>query len=161
MAEMNPIFLLEEDEVLMATKPLYLSSDESEYSTAHTIPDHHHESIYHDSINQLIASQVDQRSNRGTESLFYRPTPDTYMISDDDEQLNLTPITEYPEHYTSQIPQQRNYPLQLCQHLQIIPDTPELPPPENQGQRDIFRPYDLPNPSTSALHINPPPPPIS
>ena len=29
--------------------------------------------------------------------------------------------------------------------------------PEDQGPRDIFRPYDLPNPSTSASYNNPPP----
>ena len=37
-----------------------------------------------------------------------------------------------------------------------IPDTPESPTPENRGQPDIFRPYDLPgNPSTSASYDNP------
>ena len=49
-------FFLEEDEEPMATEPIYLSSDESEYSTPNTIPGHHHESIYPVSINQLIAA---------------------------------------------------------------------------------------------------------
>ena len=66
MAEMTPIFLLEEEEEPMATEPIYFSSDESEYSTSNTTPENHHESIYHDSINQLKASQLERRSNKGT-----------------------------------------------------------------------------------------------
>ena len=60
MAEMTLIFLLEEDELLMATKPMYLSSDESEHSTPKTTPDQHHESIYPDSFNQ--ANSVTNRT---------------------------------------------------------------------------------------------------
>ena len=92
MADMTPIFLLEEDEGPMATEPLYLSSDDSEYSTPNTTADHHHENIYPDSINQLIASQVEQRSNMDTETVFYSPTSNTSMISDEEEQSNLTQI---------------------------------------------------------------------
>ena len=44
--------------------------------------------------------------------------------------------------------------MQLCQHLQPVSDTPESPPSEDQGQRDIFRPYDLPNSSTAASYNN-------
>ena len=40
MAEMTTTFLIEEDEEPMATEPIYLSSDESEYSTPNTTPDH-------------------------------------------------------------------------------------------------------------------------
>ena len=80
MAEMTPVFLLEEDKEPMATEAIYLSSDESEDSTPNTSPDHHHESIFLESINQLIASQLEERSNMGTETVFYPPTPYVYDI---------------------------------------------------------------------------------
>ena len=156
MAELTPVLLLEEDEEPMATERIYLASDESEYSTLNTNPEHHYKSIYPDSINHLIAPQSKQWSNMGTETVFYRPTTNTSMISDDEEQSNLTPIIGDPEQNTSQIPQRRNHRLQLCQHLQPVPDTPESPPPEDQSQRSTFRLYDLPNRSTSASYANPP-----
>ena len=71
MAEKIPIFLLEEDEEPMATEPIYLSSDENENSTPNTNPNHHQESIYPDSINQLITSQLNKSSTMGTETAFY------------------------------------------------------------------------------------------
>ena len=37
-----------------------------------------------------------------------------------------------------------------------IPDTPESPTPENRGQSDIFRPYDIPNEPSSTILNNPP-----
>ena len=104
MAEMTPLFLLEEDEKPMATEPIYLSSDESECSTPNTTPEHHHQSIYPDPNNQLIASQVGQRSNLGTETVLYPPTPNTSLISDDEEQSNLPLTFGNPEQYTPQIP---------------------------------------------------------
>ena len=58
---MTTTFRIEEDEEPMATEPIYLSSDESEYSTPNTTPDHQLECIHPDSINQLIASQLEQR----------------------------------------------------------------------------------------------------
>ena len=140
LAEKTPTFLLEEDEEPMATEPQYLSSDESEYSTPNTTPNHHHESYYPDSINQLIASQLEQRSNMGTEAVFYPPTPITSMISVDEGQSKLTPIIGNLEQYTSQIPQRHNHPIQLCQHVQPIPDTPESLPLDDQDPRNIFRP---------------------
>ena len=156
MADLTPIFLLEETEEPMATKPIYVSSDESEYAFPNTAPDHHHESIYPDSIYQLIASQLEQRSYMGTETLFYPPTPNTSITSDDDKQMNLTPIIRNPEQKTSQIPERHNQPIQLCQYVKPNPDTPESPPPEHQGPRNICRPYDLHNPSTSASFNKPP-----
>ena len=128
MAEMTPIFLLEEDEEPMATEPIYLSSEESEYSTTNRSPEHHFESIFPDSINQLKASQLKQRANKGTETVFNPPTPNTSVISDDEELQNFIPKTGNPEQYTSQIPQRRNHAIQICQHLQPVPDTPESPP---------------------------------
>ena len=94
MAEMTPMFLLEENKEPTVTEPIYLSSDESEYPTPNTMPDHHHESIYPDSFNRLIASQLEKRSNMSTETVFYPPTTNTSMISDDEEEANLTPILE-------------------------------------------------------------------
>ena len=145
MAETTTTFLIEENEEPMAKEPIYLSSDESEYSTPNTTPDHQLECIYPDSINLLIASQLEQRSNTGTETAFYPPTPNMSMISDDEDSMDPTPIIGNPEQYTPHIPQRRNHPMQLCQHVQPIPDTPESPPAEDQGPRDIFRPYNIPH----------------
>ena len=128
-------------------KLIYFSSDESDYSTPNTTPDHHLESIYPDSINQLKASQSDQRPNMGTETVLYPPTPNASMLSGDEEKQSLTPIIGNLEQYTWQ---RRYHPIQLGQHLQPLPDTLQSPPSEDQGQKDIFRPYDLPNPSTAA-----------
>ena len=55
---MTSVFLLDVDEEPMATEPIYHSSDESEYSTPNTTPDHHHECFYPDSFNQLKASHL-------------------------------------------------------------------------------------------------------
>ena len=74
MAKMIHTSLLEENKKPMATEPIYLSSDQSEDSTPNTTPDHHHESIHPDSINEIIASYLEQRSNMGTETIFY-PQP--------------------------------------------------------------------------------------
>ena len=46
MVDYTLAFLLKRDEEPMAREPTYLSSDESEYSTPNTTPDHHHESIF-------------------------------------------------------------------------------------------------------------------
>ena len=121
----------------MATEPIYLSSDESQYSTPNTTPDYQPERIYPDSINQLIASQLEQWSNMVAETIVYPPTLKTSMISDDEDPMNPTPIIANPEQYTPQIPPRRNHPIQLCQHMQPIPDTPESPTTENRGQLDV------------------------
>ena len=155
MADMTTTFPIEEDEEPMATQPIILSSDESEYSTPNTTPGHQLECFYPDSINQLIASQLEQRSNMGTETVFSPPTPNTSMISDDLDPTNPTPIVGNPEQYTPQIPQRRHHPIQLCQHVHPIPDTPESPPPEDQGPADISRPYNFPYASSSTSLNNP------
>ena len=147
---MTTTFRIEEDEEPMATEPIYLSSDESEYSTPNTTPNHQLECIYPDSINQLIASQLEQRSNMGAETIVYPPTPNTSIISADDDPMNPTPIIGNPDQYTPQIPPRRHHPIQLCQHVQPIPDTPQSPTPEDRGQSDDFYPDNIP------LH-NPPP----
>ena len=66
------------------------------------------------------------------------------MISDDENQMNPTPIIGNPEQYTPQIPPRRNHPIQLCQHIQPIPNTPQSPTPENRGQSDNFCPDNIP-----------------
>ena len=119
-----------EDEEPMATEPIYLSSDGSEYSTPNTTPDHPLECIYPDSINQLIASQLEQRSNMGAETIIYPPTPNTSTISYDEDPMNPTPIIGNPDQYTPQFPPRRHHPIQFCQHVQPIPDTPQSPTPE-------------------------------
>ena len=144
LVDMSSIFPIEEDEEPMATEPIYLSSDESEYSTPNTTPDHQLECIYPDAINQLIASQLKQWSSTGTEAVFYPPTPNTSMISDDEDPMNPTPIIGNLEQYTPQIPPRRNHPIQLCQHVQPIPDTPESPTPENRGQSGDLYPNNSP-----------------
>ena len=123
MKDMTTTFLIEEDEEPMATEPIYLSSDESEYSTPSTTPDHQLDCTYPDPINQLIASQLEQRSKMGTEIAFYPPTPNMSMNSDDQDSIDPTPKIGDPEQYTPQIPPRRNHPIQLCQHVQPIPDT--------------------------------------
>ena len=149
---MTTTFLIKEDEEPMATEPIYLSSDESEYSTPNTTPDHQIECIYPDAINQLITSQLEQRSNTVTETVSYLPTPNISMISDDEHQMNPTPIVGNPGQYISQIPPRRNHPIQLCQHMQPIPDTPESPTPENHGRSDDFYTDNIPqnNPPISS-----------
>ena len=141
---MTTTFRIEEDEEPMATDPIYLSSDESEYSTPNTTPDHQPECIYPDSINQLIAAQLEQRSNMGAETIVYPPTPNTSMISDDEDPMNPTPIIGSPEQHTPQLPPRRHHPIQLCQHVQPIPDTPQSPTPENRGHADDFYPDNIP-----------------
>ena len=141
---MTTTFRIEEDEEPMATEPIYLSSDESEYSTPITTPDHQLECIYPDSITQLIASQLEQRSKMGAETIVYPPTPNTSTISDDEDPMNPTPIIGNPDQYTPQIPPIRHHPIQLCQHVQPIPDTPQSPTPENRGQLDDFYPDIIP-----------------
>ena len=141
---MTTTFRIEEDEEPMATEPIYLSSDESEYSTPNTTPDHPLECIYPDSINQLIASQLEQRSIMGAETIVYPPTPNTSTISDDEDPMNPTPIIGNPDQYTPQIPPRRHHPKQLCQHVPPIPDTPQSPTPENRRQSDDFYPDNIP-----------------
>ena len=150
MADRTTTFLIEEDEEPMATEPIYLSSDESEYSTPNKTPNNQLECIYHDTIKQLIASQLEQRSNMGAGTIVYPPTLNTSIISDDEDLMNPTPIIGNPEQYTPQIPTRRNHPIQLCQHVQPIPDTPQSPTPENRGQSDDFYPDNIP------LHSPPP-----
>ena len=117
MADMTTTFPIEEDEEPMATEPIYLSSDESEYSTPNTTPAHQLECFYPDSNNRLKASQLEQWSNMGTETVFSPPTPNTSMISDVEDPMNPTLIIGNTEQYTLQVPQKTPTPnttLQTC-----------------------------------------------
>ena len=93
---------------------------------------------------------MEQRSNMGAETTVYPPTPNTSTISDDDDPMNPTPIIGNPDQYTPQIPPRRHHPIQLCQHVQPIPDTPQSPTPENRGQSST---------PTISHYTTPPPPP--
>ena len=89
-------------------------------------------------------------SSSGNFALQSPPTPPTSLISDDDNE-EFTPIIGNPDQHVPYILNQRLHPLQLCQQLTPIPDTPESPTPKNFGQSDIFRPYNRPeNPTKSA-----------
>ena len=134
----------------MAAEHINLYSDENEYSIPNSTPDHDPPNSYPDfynAINQLIASQLEQRLIIGTATVPCPPTPSASITSDDDEQHNNTPVVGEPAQYTSHIPQRRHNPIQLCEQLQPISDTPESLA-EDQGQKDIFRHYDLCNSST-------------
>ena len=63
----------------------------------------------------------------GIETVFYPPTPNTSMRSDDGEQQNLTPLLGDPKQHILHIPQRRNHLKQLCQHLQPLLDTSQSP----------------------------------
>ena len=164
MAEINSQFDFNEDQE-METQPIYLSSDESEIDSPpsspipqlpNNVPD------TYSAITQIIAAHHEQMSLSGTSALQYPTTPPTSLISDDENDEVLTPITGNPAQFFPYTPNRHPIPIQLCQQIAPIPDTPESPTPENHGQSDLFRPYDIPNqPSSSLLHNPPPPPPLS
>ena len=86
---------------------------------------------------------MEQRSNTGTETVFYPPTPNMSTISDDEDSMNPSPIIGNPEQNMPQIPPRRNHPIQLCQQVQPIPDTPQSTTPENREQSDDFYPANI------------------
>ena len=159
MAEMNSQFTIDED-LEMETQPFYLSTDESEIDSPcsspipqlpNNVPD------TYSAITQLIAAQHEQMSSTGNSALQYPTTPPTSLISDDDNDEVLTAIFGNLAQFLPYTPNRHPIPLQLCQQTTPIPDTPESPTPENHRQSDIFRPYGIPNPSSSTLSNNPPP----
>ena len=82
--------------------------------------------------------------------------PPTSLISDDEDDDMLTPITGNPAQFLPYTPNRHPFPIQLCQQITPIPDTPESPTPENRGQPDIFRPRAIPNePSPTILNNTP------
>ena len=67
----------------------------------------------------------------------------------------FTPLIGNPAQLLPCTPNCHPNPLQLRQQITPISDTPEAPTPENRGQSDIFRPYDIRNPLSSTLFNNP------
>ena len=157
---MNCQFTIDEDEE-METQPIYLSSDESETASLCSLPIPQLPNNVPDTysaITKLMAAQHEQKSSSGNFGPQYLPTPPTSLISDDDNGEVFTPITGNPAQLIPYTPNRRPRRLHLSQSQQLtpIPDTPESPTPENRGQSNIFRPYDLLNPSTSATYDDPP-----
>ena len=143
----------------METQPIYLSSDESEIDSPppspipqlpNNVPD------TYSAITQLIAAHHEQMSLSSTSALQCPTTPPTSLISDDENDDMLTPITGNPAQFLPYTPNRHPIPIQLCQHITPIPETPESPTPENRGQPDMFRPYDIPNEPSSIPLNNPP-----
>ena len=151
----------------METHPIYLSSDESDIDSLYSSPipqlPNNVPNTY-SAITQLIAAQHEQMSFSGTSAPQYPITPPTSLISDDEDDDMLTPITSNPAQFLPYTPNRHPIAIQLCQQTTPIPDTPESPTPENCGQSDNFRPDDIPNQPSSIPSIplnNPPPPNIT
>ena len=158
MAEINSQFTFREDQE-METQPIFLSSDENEVDSPSSspiqqlpinVPD------TYSAITQLIAAQHEQMSLPGTSAPQYPITPPTSLISDNEDDDMLTPITGNPTQFLPYAPNRHPIPIQLCQQITPIPDTPESPTPKNRGQPDIFRPYDIHNEPSSTTLNNPP-----
>ena len=164
MAEINSQFNFDEDQEL-ETQPIYLSSDESEIGSSSSSPIPQLPNNVLDTcsaITQLIAAQHEQLSLSGTSARQYPTTPPTSLSSRDENEEVLTPINGNPAQFLPYTPNRQPIPLQLCQQITPIPDTLESPTSENRGQSDIFHPYKNPDPSSSTLLNNlPPPSPIS
>ena len=87
-------------------------------------------------------------------ALQYPSTPPASLSSVDHNDEVFTPKIGSPTQLVPYTPNRRPHALQFCQQLTPIPDTPESPTPENCGQSDIFRPYDLPeNPTRSTYPL--------
>ena len=158
MAEKNSQFTIEEDQE-METQPIYLSSDEIEIDSPCSSPFPQLPNNVPDTcsaITQLIAAQLEQMSLSGTYSLQYPSTPSTSLISDDDNDEVLTPIIGNPAQFLPCTPNRHPIPLEVCQQITPIPDTPESPTPENREQADSFRPHDIPDQPSPNLFDNPP-----
>ena len=162
MAKFNSQFNFDENQE-METQPIYLSSAESEIDSLcsspipqlpNNVPD------TYNTIAQLIVAQHEQMSLSGTSAPHYPITPPAALISDDENDDMLTPITGNLAQFLTYTPDRHPIPIQLCQQITPIPDTPESPTPENRRQSDNFRPNDFPN-QPSSIPLNNPPPPTS
>ena len=92
----------------------------------------------------------------GTSALQNPTKPSTSLLSDDDNDEVLTPIIGNHVQFLPYTPNRHPIPLQLCQQITPIPDTPETLTPENRGQPDLLCPYDIPNQPSSVLLYKPP-----
>ena len=156
LAEMNTHFVIDEDHE-METQPFYLSSDENEIDSVCSppllqLPNNVPDTL--SAITQLIAAQHEQLSLSDTSAPQYPITPSTSLISDDEDDDRLTPVTGNPAQFLPHTPNRHPIPIQLCQQLTPIPDTPESLTPKNRGQPEIFRPYNFPNEPSSTILNN-------
>ena len=110
-------------------------------------------------ITQLIAAQHVQMSLADTSALQYPMTPPNSMISDGENDDMPTPIIGNPAQFLPYTPNRHPIPLQICQQMTTIPDTPESPTTENRGQPDICCTQDIPH-QPSRIPLNNPPPKI-
>ena len=117
MAETNSQFNFEEDQE-MESQPIYLSSDESKIDSLHpspipqlpnNIPDPY------SAITQSISAHHEQMSLSGTYAPQYPITPPTSLISDDEDDAMLSPITGNPAQFLPYTPNRHPIPIQLCQ----------------------------------------------
>ena len=90
------------------------------YHLFHNVPD------TYSAITQLKAGQHERMSLSGTFAPHYPTTPPTSLISDDDNDEVLTPIIGNPAQLLPYSPNRHPIPLQLCQQITPIPDTPNL-----------------------------------
>ena len=158
MDEINSQFIFNEDQE-METQPIYLSSDESENDSLcsspfpqlpNNVPD------TYSAITQLIAAHHEQMSLSGTSALQCPTTPPTSLISDDENDEMLTPIIGNPAQFLPYTQNRHPIPIQLCQQITPIPETPQSPTPENRGQSDDFYPNNIPlhNPPNIAAVVD-------
>ena len=158
MAESNSQFNFNEGQE-METQPIFLSSDESEVDSPSSSPSQQLPNNVPDTysaITQLKAAQHEQMSLSSTFASRYPITPPTSLISDEEDDDILTPITGNPAQCLPYTTNRQPIPIKLCQQITPIPDTPESPTPENRGQSDNFRPCDIPNQPSSIPLNNPP-----
>ena len=156
MVEINSQFNFDENQE-METQPIFLSSDESEIDSPCSLPIPQLPNNVPDpysALTQLISEHHEQMSLCGTSAPQYPITPPT--ISDDENDDMLTPITGNPAQFFPYTPNNHPIPIQLCQQITPIPDTPESPTPENRGQSDNFRPDQIPNEPSPTILNNPP-----
>ena len=91
----------------------------------------------------------------GTSARQCPTTPPTSLISDDENGDMVTPITGNLAQLLPYTPNRHTIPIQLCQQITPIPDTPESPTPRNRGQSDNFPRDDIPNQPSSIPLNNP------
>ena len=158
MAEINSQFNFDEDQE-MESQPIYLSSDESEIDSLHASPIPQLPNNTPDpysAITQLISAHHEQMSLSGTYAPQNPITPPTSLISDDEDDDMLTPITGNPAQFLPYTPNRQPIPIQLCQQIIPITDTPESLTPENRRQSDNFRPDEIPKEPSPTIPNNPP-----
>ena len=116
MAEIKSQFNSNEDQE-METQPIFLSSDESEIDPPSSSPIQQLPNDVPDTyraITQPIAAQHEQISLSGTSALQCPNTPPTSLISDDENDDMLTPITGNPAQFLPYTPNRHPIPIQLC-----------------------------------------------